>query len=45
MGRIGRRRAGYYRGSSRPPTWYDYRNGLLQINEYQAIQVWEASPT
>lgn len=42
MGRIGRSRAGYYHGGSRPPTGYDYRDGLLQVNPYQAIQVREA---
>ena len=42
MGRIGRSRAGYYHGGSRPPTGYDYRDGLLQVNEYEAIQVREA---
>lgn len=42
MGRIGRSRAGYYHGGSRPPTGYDYRDGLLLVNEYEAIQVREA---
>lgn len=42
MGRIGRGRAGYFHGGGNPPTGYDYTGGLLQVNEYQAIQVREA---
>lgn len=41
MGRIGRSRAGYYHGGSRPPTGYDYRDGLLVVNEYEAMQIRE----
>lgn len=42
MGRIGRSKAGYYHGGSRPPTGYDYKDGLLVVNEYEAMQVREA---
>lgn len=41
MGRIGRSKAGYYHGGSHPPTGYTYKNGLLEVNEYEAIQVRE----
>lgn len=41
MGRIGRSKAGYYHGGSHPPTGYDYRGGLLVVNEYEAIQIRE----
>lgn len=41
MGRIGRGKAGYYHGGSTPPTGYDYVNGELIINEYEAVQVRE----
>lgn len=41
MGRIGRSKAGYYHGGSRPPTGYDYKDGLLMVNEYEAMQVRE----
>lgn len=41
MGRIGRSKAGYYHGGSHPPTGYDYRDGLLVINEYEAMQIRE----
>lgn len=41
MGRIGRSKAGYYHGGSHPPTGYDYRDGLLVVNEYEAMQVRE----
>ena len=41
MGRIGRSKAGYYHGGSHPPTGYDYRDGLLVVNEYEAIQIRE----
>lgn len=41
MGRIGRSKAGYYHGGSHPPTGYDYRDGLLRVNEYEAIQIRE----
>jgi len=39
MGRIGRCKAGYYHGGANPPTGYDYRDGLLQVNQYEAVQV------
>lgn len=41
MGRIGRSKAGYYHGGSHPPTGYDYKDGLLVVNEYEAIQIRE----
>lgn len=41
MGRIGRGKAGYYHGGSTSPTGYDYIDGLLQVNEYEAMQVRE----
>lgn len=41
MGRIGRSKAGFYHGGSHPPTGYDYKDGLLVVNEYEAIQVRE----
>lgn len=41
MGRIGRSKAGYYHGGSHPPTGYDYKDGLLTVNEYEAIQIRE----
>lgn len=41
MGRIGRSKAGYFHGGANPPTGYDYVDGLLQVNEYEAIQVRE----
>lgn len=42
MGRIGRGKAGYFHGGGNAPTGYDYTDGLLQVNEYQALQVREA---
>ena len=42
MGRIGRGKAGFFHGGGNAPTGYDYTNGLLQINEYEAIQVRQA---
>lgn len=42
MGRIGRGKAGYFHGGGNPPTGYNYVDGLLQINEYEAMQVREA---
>ena len=42
MGRIGRSKAGYYHGGSHPPTGYDYKDGLLVVNEYEAMQIREA---
>lgn len=41
MGRIGRCKAGYFHGGGTVPTGYDYVDGLLQVNEYEAIQVQE----
>lgn len=47
MGRIGRAKAGYFSGGSRPPIGYTYQkaeNGeknTLQIDEYEAMQVRE----
>ena len=41
MGRIGRGKAGYYHGGGTSPTGYDYVNGELVVNEYQAAQVRE----
>jgi len=42
MGRIGRGKAGYYHGGGFAPTGYDYKDGLLVVNEYEAMQVREA---
>lgn len=39
MGRIGRAKAGYYHGGSTIPTGYDYVDGKLVVNEYEAMQV------
>ncbi len=39
MGRIGRAKNGYYHGGSISPTGYDYINGNLIVNEYEALQV------
>lgn len=47
MGRIGRAKAGYYSGGSRPPVGYTYSRSLdgnrktLEIDEYEAMQVRE----
>lgn len=41
MGRIGRGKAGYFHGGGNAPTGYDYIDGALLINEYEAIQVRE----
>jgi len=41
MGRIGRAKNGYFHGGPTPPTGYDYIDGNLVINEYEAIQVRE----
>lgn len=41
MGRIGRGKAGYYHGGPTPPTGYDYKDGLLVVNEYEAAIVRE----
>lgn len=39
MGRIGRAKTGKWSGSSRAPVGYDYKDGELIINEYEAMQV------
>ena len=39
MGRIGRAKNGLYHGGPTAPTGYDYVDGKLVINEYEAIQV------
>lgn len=41
MGRIGRAKSGLFHGGGNAPTGYDYVNGLLIVNEFQAIQVRE----
>lgn len=41
MGRIGRAKNGYYHGGSFAPTGYDYIEGRLVVNEYEALQVRE----
>lgn len=41
MGRIGRGKAGYYHGGPVSPLGYDYTDGLLVVNEYQAMMVRE----
>ena len=39
MGRIGRAKNGLFHGGSVAPTGYDYIDGQLVINEYEALQV------
>lgn len=39
MGRIGRSKAGYFHGGGNAPTGYNYQDGMLVINEYEAMQV------
>lgn len=39
MGHIGRAKAGYWRGGSNPPIGYDFIDGMLVVNKYEAIQV------
>lgn len=39
MGRIGRAKNGYFHGGGMPPVGYDYTDGLLIVNEYEALQV------
>lgn len=39
MGRIGRAKNGYFHGGGMPPIGYDYTDGLLIVNEYEALQV------
>ena len=41
MGRIGRAKNGYYHGGGYAPTGYDYVDGSLVVNEYEALQVKE----
>lgn len=41
MGRIGRAKNGYFHGGPSAPTGYDYVDGNLIINEYEALQVRE----
>lgn len=42
MGRIGRGKAGAFHGGGNAPTGYDYIDGRLIVNEYEATQVREA---
>lgn len=39
MGRIGRCKAGYFHGGGDPPFGYRYKDNLLHVNEYEAMQV------
>lgn len=39
MGRVGRAKSGLYSGCGHPLIGYDYREGLLVPNEYEAMQV------
>lgn len=39
MGRIGRAKNGLFHGGGNPPTGYDYVDGRLVVNDYQAQQV------
>lgn len=41
MGRIGRAKNGYFHGGAYAPTGYDYIDGQLIVNEYEALQVKE----
>ena len=41
MGRIGRAKNGYFHGGGYAPTGYDYKDGNLIVNEYEALQVRE----
>lgn len=41
MGRIGRAKNGCYHGGAYAPTGYDYVDGMLVVNEYEALQVKE----
>lgn len=41
MGRIGRAKNGLYHGGPTAPTGYDYVDGRLIVNEYEALQVRE----
>lgn len=39
MGRIGRAKNGYFHGGAMPPVGYDYTDGHLIVNDYEALQV------
>lgn len=39
MGRIGRAKDGYFHGGAYAPVGYDYIDGKLVVNEYEALQV------
>lgn len=39
MGRIGRAKNGYFHGGGNIPTGYDYIDGELVVNEYEAMQI------
>ncbi len=41
MGRIGRGKAGYFHGGGNSPHGYDYVDGELIVNEFEAIQILE----
>lgn len=41
MGMKGRAKKGYWKGTSRPPIGYDYIEGNLVINDYEAMQIKE----
>lgn len=41
IGRIARSKAGFFHGGSTPPHGYDYTNGALEINTFEAAQVAE----
>lgn len=41
MGRIGRSKAGYFHGGGNAPKGYDYIDGKLVVNEYEAMQIRE----
>lgn len=39
MGRIGRAKNGYFHGGAYAPVGYDYIDGQLKVNDYEALQV------
>ncbi len=41
MGHVGRAKEGYWHGGSGAPIGYDFIDGCLEINEYEALQVRE----
>lgn len=41
IGREGRAKAGKYHGGGRQPVGYDYVDGVLKVNEYEAMQIRE----